>query len=109
MFLEHVISVLSQSPIVKDDPEKGDSSSHRVDSHIEDNILQAAIFALTAFFRFLFSTAYIRCLLMCAGLRNLRHFIIIVGVVVKLERKLLNKVMLLFLRHLHSNWEVVMV
>ncbi|WJZ93744.1 hypothetical protein VitviT2T_012661 [Vitis vinifera] len=51
MFLEHVISVLSQSPIVKDDPEKGDSSSHRVDSHIEDNILQAAIFALTAFFR----------------------------------------------------------
>lgn len=30
-------------------------------------------------------------------------------VVVKLERKLLNKVMLLFFLHLHSNWEVVMV
>lgn len=63
LFLEHVISVLNQSPIIKDDPEKGDSSSHRLDSCMEDNVLQAAFLALTAFFRFFFSTALIRNLL----------------------------------------------
>ena len=51
-FLEHVISILDQIPILKGDYEKGDSSSH-----IDNDILQAAIFALTAFFRSVFSYA----------------------------------------------------
>ncbi|KAA8518672.1 hypothetical protein F0562_016146 [Nyssa sinensis] len=50
-FLEHVISVLNQTPILKSDLEKGDSLIHGTDSHIGSDILQATIFALTAFFR----------------------------------------------------------
>ncbi|XP_021677399.2 protein SHOOT GRAVITROPISM 6 isoform X1 [Hevea brasiliensis] len=50
-FLEHLISVLNQSPVDKVDLEKGNSSSHSADGQIEDDILQAAMFALTAFFR----------------------------------------------------------
>ncbi|XP_059667544.1 protein SHOOT GRAVITROPISM 6 isoform X2 [Cornus florida] len=49
LFLEHVISVLNQMPILKGDLEKGDDSSRSVD--IDNNILQASMFALTAFFR----------------------------------------------------------
>ncbi|KHN02293.1 HEAT repeat-containing protein 7A like [Glycine soja] len=49
LFLEHVISVLSQIPILKGDVERLEDS--QVDSHTEDGKLQAAIFALTAFFR----------------------------------------------------------
>ncbi|CAL5387693.1 unnamed protein product [Camellia sinensis] len=50
-FLEHVIYVLNQMPILKGDMEKGDSSNHNTNGHIDKDILQAAIFALTAFFR----------------------------------------------------------
>ncbi|KAF5953918.1 hypothetical protein HYC85_006774 [Camellia sinensis] len=50
-FLEHVIYVLNQMPILKGDLEKGDSSNHNTNGHIDKDILQAAIFALTAFFR----------------------------------------------------------
>ncbi|XP_015574858.1 protein SHOOT GRAVITROPISM 6 isoform X1 [Ricinus communis] len=50
-FLEHLTSVLNQSPVIKGDLEKGDSSSHFADGQIEDDILQAAVLALTAFFR----------------------------------------------------------
>ncbi|WVZ06660.1 hypothetical protein V8G54_020006 [Vigna mungo] len=49
LFLEHVISVLSQIPILKADVDRVEDSP--VDSHTEDGKLQAAIFALTAFFR----------------------------------------------------------
>lgn len=35
--------------------EKGDYSSHSADTWIDDDILQAAILALTAFFRFHFA------------------------------------------------------
>ncbi|KAL6987296.1 Protein SHOOT GRAVITROPISM 6 [Sarracenia purpurea var. burkii] len=38
-------------PVLKGDLEKGESSSHSTDGHIDNDILQAAIFALTAFFR----------------------------------------------------------
>ncbi|XP_028097566.1 protein SHOOT GRAVITROPISM 6-like [Camellia sinensis] len=38
-------------PILKGDLEKGDSSNHNTNGHIDKDILQAAIFALTAFFR----------------------------------------------------------
>ncbi|KAI9086376.1 hypothetical protein K1719_031830 [Acacia pycnantha] len=48
-FLEHVISVLSQASIFKGDMDSV-TDSH-VDSQTEDGMLQAAILALTAFFR----------------------------------------------------------
>ncbi|KAM2569015.1 hypothetical protein TB2_009175 [Malus domestica] len=51
LFLEHVISVLDQYPILKGDSEKGENPSHLVDGQLEDDILQAAIIAVTAFFR----------------------------------------------------------
>ncbi|GAB4833550.1 Protein SHOOT GRAVITROPISM 6 [Ancistrocladus abbreviatus] len=51
LFLEHVLSVLKQAPILRNTSEKGDNSSHNIASRVEDDILQAAIFALTAFFR----------------------------------------------------------
>ncbi|XP_058207900.1 protein SHOOT GRAVITROPISM 6 isoform X3 [Rhododendron vialii] len=50
-FLEHLISVLDQMPVLKGDLEKGDGSSHSTDGHIDNDTLQAAILALTAFFR----------------------------------------------------------
>ncbi|XP_061964637.1 protein SHOOT GRAVITROPISM 6 isoform X5 [Populus nigra] len=50
-FLEHLISFLNQTPVVKSDLEKGDNSSYLADGKIEDDILQAAMIALTAFFR----------------------------------------------------------
>ncbi|KAK3226648.1 hypothetical protein Dsin_006510 [Dipteronia sinensis] len=51
LFLEHLISVLNQTPIPKGDTEKGDISSLLVDTQMDDDILQATILALTAFFR----------------------------------------------------------
>ncbi|XP_047333371.1 protein SHOOT GRAVITROPISM 6 isoform X2 [Impatiens glandulifera] len=51
LFLEHVISVLNEMPLPKGDQEKGDDSNNPSDSHIEHDVLQAAIVALTAFFR----------------------------------------------------------
>jgi hypothetical protein len=50
-FLEHVTSVLNQTPVLKVDLVKEESPSQSVDGRSEDDILQAAIFALTAFFR----------------------------------------------------------
>ncbi|KAE9465484.1 hypothetical protein C3L33_02600, partial [Rhododendron williamsianum] len=50
-FLEHLISVLDQMPVLKGDLEKGDGSSHSTDGHVDNDTLQAAILALTAFFR----------------------------------------------------------
>ncbi|KAJ8753981.1 hypothetical protein K2173_001879 [Erythroxylum novogranatense] len=50
-FLEHLISVLNQTPAVKGDVEKGDNISPFSDAQSGDDILQAAMFALTAFFR----------------------------------------------------------
>ncbi|XP_073221884.1 protein SHOOT GRAVITROPISM 6-like isoform X3 [Cicer arietinum] len=49
LFLEHVISVLSQIPILKCDVDRVEDS--QVHTHTEDGNLEAAIFALTAFFR----------------------------------------------------------
>ncbi|XP_021743434.1 protein SHOOT GRAVITROPISM 6-like isoform X1 [Chenopodium quinoa] len=51
LFLEHVIAVLNHTPINRLLPEKGDGSSHGVSHYCENEILQASIFALTAFFR----------------------------------------------------------
>ncbi|KNA12653.1 hypothetical protein SOVF_123030 isoform A [Spinacia oleracea] len=51
LFLDHVISVLNHTPINRTIPEKGDGSGHGVSNHCENEILQASIFALTAFFR----------------------------------------------------------
>lgn len=51
LFLEHVISVLNQTPILKTASDKVDNSSLFVEVRVEDDILQAAIVALTAFFR----------------------------------------------------------
>ncbi|CAO2839468.1 unnamed protein product [Amaranthus hypochondriacus] len=50
LFLEHIISVLNHTPI-NSLPEKGDSSSNVASQHCENEILQASIFGLTAFFR----------------------------------------------------------
>ncbi|XP_048320811.1 protein SHOOT GRAVITROPISM 6 isoform X2 [Ziziphus jujuba] len=51
LFLEHVICVLNQTPVLKGDSEKADNASHFVECQSGDDILQAAIIALTAFFR----------------------------------------------------------
>lgn len=53
MFLEHVICVLNQTPVLKGDSDKAENSSNIVDGlgQLEDDILQAAIIALTAFLR----------------------------------------------------------
>ncbi|GLT92277.1 hypothetical protein SLE2022_101210 [Rubroshorea leprosula] len=51
LFLEHLIAVLNQTPLVKNDLEKGENSGLLSENPIEKDILQAAIFALTAFFR----------------------------------------------------------
>ncbi|KAJ0027548.1 hypothetical protein Pint_35765 [Pistacia integerrima] len=51
LFLEHLISALNQSPVLKGDREKGEISSHFADTQIDDDILQAAILAITAFCR----------------------------------------------------------
>ncbi|XP_044471670.1 protein SHOOT GRAVITROPISM 6 isoform X2 [Mangifera indica] len=51
LFLEHLISALNQSPVLKGDKEKGEISSHFADTQMDDDILQAAILAFTAFFR----------------------------------------------------------
>lgn len=48
-----MIGVFGQYPIHKGDSVKGDNPSHLVDGQMEDDILQAAIIAVTAFFRFL--------------------------------------------------------
>ncbi|XP_028777131.1 protein SHOOT GRAVITROPISM 6 isoform X2 [Neltuma alba] len=49
-FLEYVISVLSQASIFKGELDSA-ADSHVVDNQTEDGMLQAAILALTAFFR----------------------------------------------------------
>lgn len=54
LFLEHIISVLNHTPI-NSLPEKGDISSHGANQHCENEILQASIFGLTAFFRFIYA------------------------------------------------------
>ncbi|XP_008462510.1 protein SHOOT GRAVITROPISM 6 isoform X1 [Cucumis melo] len=49
-FLEHVLSVLNQVPLNQGSQDRADFSSHGPD-HIENDISQAAIVSLTAFFR----------------------------------------------------------
>lgn len=51
-FLEHVVLVLNQIPYVKGDSDGADSSSHSFDSPVEENVLQAAVLALTALFKY---------------------------------------------------------
>ncbi|XP_015088375.1 protein SHOOT GRAVITROPISM 6 isoform X1 [Solanum pennellii] len=51
MFLDHVMSVINQIPTLGGDWGHDESSSHAVDTTLEDNIARAAIVALTAFFR----------------------------------------------------------
>lgn len=51
LFLEYIISVLDRSPASKVDIEKGESSNHSPDSLADGDLLQAALLALTAFFR----------------------------------------------------------
>ncbi|KAL8508732.1 hypothetical protein ACS0TY_016088 [Phlomoides rotata] len=50
-FLEHLTSILNETPIVRCDLPKGDTSNNFGESHVEDNVLNAAVIALTAFFR----------------------------------------------------------
>ncbi|XP_043703621.1 protein SHOOT GRAVITROPISM 6 isoform X1 [Telopea speciosissima] len=51
LFLDHLVSVLNQTLIIKGDSERRDNSSHVFESHIKDEIVQAAVLALTAMFR----------------------------------------------------------
>ncbi|XP_039059136.1 protein SHOOT GRAVITROPISM 6-like isoform X1 [Hibiscus syriacus] len=51
LFLEHLIFVLNQTCVTKSDHGKGENSSLLSETQLEDEILQAAIFALTSFFR----------------------------------------------------------
>ncbi|KAL3825838.1 hypothetical protein ACJIZ3_021867 [Penstemon smallii] len=50
-FLEHVTGILNQMPIIQGDYGKGEDSKIVGESHVEDNVLHAAVVALTAFFR----------------------------------------------------------
>ncbi|CAA0829709.1 Protein SHOOT GRAVITROPISM 6 [Striga hermonthica] len=50
-FLEHVTSILNQTPIVQGDSWKGENVSNSGESIVEDNLYHAAVIALTAFFR----------------------------------------------------------
>lgn len=59
-------------PILKGDLEKGDGSSHSTDSHIDNDTLQAAILALTAFFRFLSNCSLVLLILMYSVLNMAR-------------------------------------
>lgn len=54
LFLEHVLSVLNKTSAPKNDFAKGEGSSQLVD-YMEDDILHAAVFALTSFFRYVWS------------------------------------------------------
>ncbi|KAF7828196.1 myosin-6-like isoform X2 [Senna tora] len=70
LFIEHVISVLSQTPILKGDVDRVEDS-HVFDSQTEDGMLQAAIFALTAFFRSLH--LYCQVVKLCLGDRVIMY------------------------------------
>lgn len=50
-FLEHIISIINQSPGSKDDLFKVEVSSCGLEGHLDNEFLQAAIVALTSFFR----------------------------------------------------------
>ncbi|KAL2487315.1 Protein SHOOT GRAVITROPISM 6 [Abeliophyllum distichum] len=50
-FLEHVTSVLNQTPTLRRDSGKGENPSNYIESHVKDDVFQAAVIALTAFFR----------------------------------------------------------
>lgn len=50
-FLEYIVSVLNRTPTSNNDAEKGEASN---DSSSDENIQQAAILAVNAFFRFLY-------------------------------------------------------
>ncbi|XP_057785671.1 protein SHOOT GRAVITROPISM 6 isoform X1 [Salvia miltiorrhiza] len=50
-FLEHIISILNERPIFRGDSVKGENSHNVGESNVEDNVLHAAVIALTAFFR----------------------------------------------------------
>ncbi|KAL4297964.1 hypothetical protein GQ457_12G011030 [Hibiscus cannabinus] len=50
-FLEYLISILNQTRLTKSDPGKGENPTLNSGTQLTDEILQAAIFALTAFFR----------------------------------------------------------
>ncbi|KAH7690564.1 Armadillo-like helical-containing protein [Dioscorea alata] len=50
-FLEYVVSVLDRMPVGKGDADKVENTSHFTEVTSEEDILQAAVLALTAFFR----------------------------------------------------------
>ncbi|CAA3013297.1 SHOOT GRAVITROPISM 6 isoform X1 [Olea europaea subsp. europaea] len=50
-FLEHVTSVLNRTPTLRRESGKGENNSNYVASHVKDDVCQAAVIALTAFFR----------------------------------------------------------
>lgn len=51
LFLEHIISIFNQAPAVRVETEKGENSSNSIENKIENEFMQPAVFALTAFFR----------------------------------------------------------
>lgn len=50
-FLEHITSILNERPIFRGELVKGENSNNLGESRVEDNVLHAAVIALTAFFR----------------------------------------------------------
>ncbi|KAJ6791581.1 protein SHOOT GRAVITROPISM 6 isoform X2 [Iris pallida] len=50
LFLEHAVSVLNRTPVLKGDAERGENS-HSLDSIKDEDVLEAAVLALTALFR----------------------------------------------------------
>lgn len=56
LFLEHVIAIVNQTPLLKVDTSKGESTTTPpVDVYGVEDVLQAAVIALTAFFRSIFN------------------------------------------------------
>ncbi|RWW27543.1 hypothetical protein BHE74_00059057 [Ensete ventricosum] len=52
-FLEYVVSVLDRTPLPKTDVDKGEIVAHSVEFQNDHQIQQAAILAITAFFRYI--------------------------------------------------------
>lgn len=108
LFLEHVIAIVNQTPLLKVDTSKGESTTtHPVDVHGVEDVLQAAVIALTAFFRSIFNYISLSC---CHILYFIIFFLLHFNaeVVARLEKEPLSKVMLLFLLPFCSTLEPVM-
>lgn len=109
LFLEHVIAIVNQTPLLKVDTSKGESTTTPpVDVYGVEDVLQAAVIALTAFFRSIFNYVNLSFVATFFTLYYICLLHLNAEVVARLEEELLSKVMLLFLLPFCSTLEPVM-